>query len=445
MNDVVIKVENLYKEYRLGIISHGTLYRDLQSWWARIRGKEDPNSIIGSTQSAKRKASDAMPHALSATPENPHFLALQDVSFEVKRGEVLGIIGRNGAGKSTLLKILSEVTAPTKGRVKIKGRIASLLEVGTGFHPELTGRENVYLNGAILGMTKNEIDSKFDEIVAFAEIEKFIDTPVKRYSSGMYVRLAFAVAAHLEPEILIIDEVLAVGDAQFQKKCMGKMKEVGKEGRTILIVSHQLDMVRTLCGKAVILDKGVITAYGDTGEIIDNYLKTFASTEERNFFEVPVNISMPIQFTSGRVIGQDGSTRSHFDMFDRIVLEFEYSVNKEMEGLLISFELRRNGATLFMSFDTDIDQDRLKQRKPGIYKNRVILPTPLLKSGMYTITLRAGVINVYNCQILEEILRFQVDLISRPSAYLSYADRRLGILAMPIPWTLENETEWRTV
>jgi len=236
MSDVVIRVENLSKEYRLGTISHGTLRQDLQSWWARLRGKEDPNSIIGMEQSAKsqtlcpmRRALcslvvTAMPHALSAMPENPHFLALNDVSFEVKRGEVLGIIGRNGAGKSTLLKILSKVTAPTRGIVKIKDRVAGLLEVGTGFHPELTGRENIFLNGAILGMRKEEIKQKFDEIVAFAEIEKFIDTPVKRYSSGMYVRLAFAVAAHLEPEILVVDKVLAVGDAEFPQKCLGRWK-----------------------------------------------------------------------------------------------------------------------------------------------------------------------------------------------------------------------------
>jgi len=227
MSNTVIRVENLSKQYRLGTLNHGTLYRDLQSWWARKRGREDPNSRIGTSD-----------HSQS---NNDTFWALKDVSFSVEKGEVVGIIGRNGAGKSTLLKILSRVTAPTTGEVKVKGRIASLLEVGTGFHPELTGRENIYLNGSILGMKKREIDAKFDEIVKFAEIEKFLDTPVKRYSSGMYVRLAFAVAAHLEPEILIIDEVLAVGDAAFQKKCLGKMKDVStKEGRTVLFVSHNM-------------------------------------------------------------------------------------------------------------------------------------------------------------------------------------------------------------
>ncbi|NJD54871.1 MAG: ABC transporter ATP-binding protein [Nitrospirae bacterium] len=264
MSDVVIRVENLYKEYRLGTISHGTLHRDLQSWWARVRGKEDPNSLISHH--------DRLPGP-EAFADNPHILALTDVTFDVHQGDVLGIIGRNGAGKSTLLKILSEVTAPTKGTVKMKGRVASLLEVGTGFHSELTGRENVYLNGAILGMTKREITRKFDEIVDFAEIEKFIDTPVKRYSSGMYVRLAFAVAAHLEPEILIVDEVLAVGDAQFQKKCLGKMGDVAKGGRTVLFVSHNMAAVQNLCSSTLVLSNGSLVFSGKVDKAIEWYFQ----------------------------------------------------------------------------------------------------------------------------------------------------------------------------
>jgi len=260
MSTIVIQVENLSKEYRLGTINHGTLKRDLQSWWARLRDKEDPNARISSDQS----------RALSAN--NERFWGLRDVSFEVNQGDVVGIIGRNGAGKSTLLKILSRVTAPTKGSLKIKGRIASLLEVGTGFHPELTGRENVFVNGAILGMTKKEINNKFDEIISFAEIDKFIDTPVKRYSSGMYVRLAFAVAAHLEPEILIIDEVLAVGDAQFQMKCLGKMENVSKkDGRTILFVSHNMAAITALCNKGIVLNAGEITYKGDCKKAVSIY------------------------------------------------------------------------------------------------------------------------------------------------------------------------------
>lgn len=259
MSQTVIKVENLYKEYKLGVINHGTLTHDLQSWWARMRGKEDPNSLI------------SVHH--NADAETDSFLALKDISFEVKQGERIGIIGKNGAGKSTILKILSKVTAPTKGNIKIKGRIASLLEVGTGFHPELTGRENIYLNGAILGMRKKEIDRKLDEIVDFSGVEKHIDTPVKRYSSGMNVRLGFAVAAHLEPEILIVDEVLAVGDAEFQKKAIGKMESVSKgEGRTILFVSHNMDAIIKLCNRSILLGAGKIMLDDNTDKVVLSYL-----------------------------------------------------------------------------------------------------------------------------------------------------------------------------
>ena len=261
MSQTVISVEHLSKQYDLGVIGTGTLTRDFERWWARTRGKPDPYSPV--TQDYTRKHGDET------------ILALDDVSFTVQQGEALGIIGRNGAGKSTLLKILSRVTAPTSGVVKVKGRIGSLLEVGTGFHPELTGRENVFLNGAILGMKKAEVASKFDEIVAFSGVEKFIDTPVKRYSSGMYVRLAFAVAAHLDPEILIVDEVLAVGDAEFQKKCLGKMGDVAEEGRTVLFVSHNMGSIRTLCASSVLLKDGKIIAEGPTERVISDYLQVF--------------------------------------------------------------------------------------------------------------------------------------------------------------------------
>ena len=258
MSDTVISVENVTKTYRLGQIGGGTLKEDVSRWWAKLRGKPDPLLKIGQEHHARKMGEQ--------------FWALNDVSFQVKQGEVVGIIGRNGAGKSTLLKILSQVTMPTSGQIKVKGRIASLLEVGTGFHPELTGRENVFLNGAILGMTKAEIRKKFDEIVAFSEIEEFIDTPVKRYSSGMYVRLAFAVAAHLEPEILICDEVLAVGDAQFQKKCIGKMKDVSKVGRTVLFVSHNMAAISSLCTSGIAMKGGTITTIGSVSTAVEAYL-----------------------------------------------------------------------------------------------------------------------------------------------------------------------------
>ena len=267
MKNTVISVEHLTKQYDLGVIGTGTLSRDLERWWARTRGKPDPYAIIGRSQKPSGK--------------NESILALDDVSFTVQQGEALGIIGRNGAGKSTLLKILSRVTAPTSGVVKVRGRIGSLLEVGTGFHPELTGRENVYLNGAILGMRKAEVSRKFDEIVAFSGVERFIDTPVKRYSSGMYVRLAFAVAAHLDPEILIVDEVLAVGDAEFQKKCLGKMSDVASEGRTVLFVSHNMGSISELCEKTIFLANGTVEEIGPTSAMIESYLKSGISYNKK--------------------------------------------------------------------------------------------------------------------------------------------------------------------
>lgn len=257
MSDTVISVEHLSKRYRLGVINTGTFKDDLKVWFAQVRGKPNPLAKVGEADYGNR--------------EGDTIWALKDINFTVQRGEALGIIGRNGAGKSTLLKILSRVTNPTEGHVHVKGRIASLLEVGTGFHPELTGRENIYLNGAIMGMSRAEVARKFDEIVDFSGVEKFIDTPVKRYSSGMYVRLAFAVAAYLEPEILIVDEVLAVGDAEFQKKCLGKMGGVAHEGRTVLFVSHNMGAIINLCNSCLVFNFGKITYHGPTDEAISHY------------------------------------------------------------------------------------------------------------------------------------------------------------------------------
>lgn len=282
MSDIAIKVENLSKLYQLGTIGTGTLRNDLHRWWANARGKENPLSKIGVLNDRSKKA------------ESEFVWSLKDIDFEVKKGEVLGIIGRNGAGKSTLLKILSKITSPTTGKINVNGRIASLLEVGTGFHPELTGRENIFMNGAILGMRKWEIQKKFDAIVDFSGVEGYIDTPVKRYSSGMYVRLAFAVAAFLEPEILIVDEVLAVGDAEFQKKCLGRMKDVSvNEGRTVLFVSHNLTAVSQLCNSGIILDNGNIICNDQISVCIQKYQnvnkeKHVYSTKEIPALEVPI-------------------------------------------------------------------------------------------------------------------------------------------------------------
>jgi lipopolysaccharide transport system ATP-binding protein len=300
MTKTVISVENLSKSYRLGQIGTGTLSRDLEVWWAKVRGKPNPMLKIGQTDHGNQ--------------DGQTLWALSDVSFQVQQGEVLGIIGRNGAGKSTLLKILSRVTAPTSGQVKVKGRIASLLEVGTGFHPELTGRENIFLNGAILGMSKQEVQRKFDEIVSFAEVEKFVDTPVKRYSSGMYVRLAFAVAAHLESEILLVDEVLAVGDAEFQKKCLGKMGDVAAlEGRTVFFVSHNMAAIQTLCSSCCLIERGNLIDIDTPSITINKYLKNNQNLgiikRETNFikwlgmpekkFDIDQDISIDLPFIVG--------------------------------------------------------------------------------------------------------------------------------------------------
>ena len=265
MSHIVLKAENISKQYRLGQLGTGTISHDLNRFWAKLRGKEDPYLKVGDVNDR------------SLIGGSDYVWSLKDINFEVKQGEVLGIIGKNGAGKSTLLKILSQVTTPTTGEVKVKGRIASLLEVGTGFHHELSGRENIFLNGAILGMTKIEIKSKLDEIVEFSGVAKYLDTPVKRYSSGMMVRLAFAVAAHLEPEILIVDEVLAVGDQEFQDKCIGKMKDVSSQGRTVIFVSHNMAAIKSLCGKAIILANGKLVEEGSAEKLVNNYLSEYTT------------------------------------------------------------------------------------------------------------------------------------------------------------------------
>ncbi|WP_445717958.1 ABC transporter ATP-binding protein [Flavobacterium sp.] len=272
--DIILKAENVSKQYRLGVVGTGTLSHDVNRWWHKVRGKEDPYLKVGETNDRTKKG------------DSQYVWALQDINFEVERGEVLGIIGKNGAGKSTLLKILSKVTAPTTGSIKTRGRIASLLEVGTGFHPELTGRENVYLNGAILGMTKKEITSKMDEIIAFSGCERYIDTPTKRYSSGMTVRLAFAVAAFLEPEILVVDEVLAVGDVEFQKKAIGKMQDISREGgRTVLFVSHNMAAVKSLCTTGIVLQNGKIVFKGNSDDSVNYYLDNAYKTALKPIIE----------------------------------------------------------------------------------------------------------------------------------------------------------------
>jgi lipopolysaccharide transport system ATP-binding protein len=396
MSDVVIRVENICKEYRLGTISHGTLSQDLQSGWAKLRGREDPNSKIDSINPAQ----------LNTT--NERFCALKDISFDVHQGEIVGIIGRNGAGKSTVLKIISRVTAPTSGTIKIKGRIASLLEVGTGFHPELTGRENVFLNGAILGMHTKEIEQKFDEIVKFAEIDKFIDTPVKRYSSGMYVRLAFAVAAHLEPEILVVDEVLSVGDAQFQKKCIGKMGKVStEEGKTVLVVSHNMSVISSLSQRGILLEHGCLRFDGPVEEAINQYL----NSEQIGTGEVIFRNRLPgddkVVLHAARITGMNGSPTVNVKIDEPFFIEMEYELFEDGMRVYPNFHIKDTyGQYVFVTADSGIDTDSILKSKKGRYTSRCMIPENLLNTGTFYIGFALGSVYPLRTHFFEQDLLF---------------------------------------
>jgi len=374
MSGSVIKVEGLSKQYRLGEVSTGSIAHDVNRLWYRVRGKDDPYLKIGESNDRTSKGN------------SDYVWALRDINFEVKQGEILGIIGRNGAGKSTLLKILSRTTTPTIGTVKIKGRVASLLEVGTGFHPELTGRDNIYLNGAILGMTKKEISRKFDEIVDFAGVERYVDTPVKRYSSGMYVRLAFGVAAHLEPEILIVDEVLAVGDAEFQKKCLGKMKDVsGKDGRTVLFVSHNMQAVGNLCDNGLVMQEGKIVFAGEANSCISNYISNFI---QKNTFrkwekdEAPGN--MFARILTAKVYNPDTGSQYEFNTKSGFALELEIdNLVPELQQLDITFHLIDERGTLVKVGSSGMNGE-IGYYKGGKILFRTFFPGDILNEGTYT-------------------------------------------------------------
>ncbi|TAD91792.1 MAG: ABC transporter ATP-binding protein, partial [Bacteroidetes bacterium] len=341
--DTVIQVNDISKQYRLGKIGTGTIAHDLNRWWHTIRGKENPYLKLGDVNDRTLKT------------DSDYVWALRNVSFEVNRGDVVGIIGRNGAGKSTLLKILSRTTTPTLGNIKIKGRVASLLEVGTGFNPELSGKENIFLNGAILGMTKREIKSKFDEIVDFSGVEKYVDTPVKRYSSGMYVRLAFAVAAHLDPEILIVDEVLAVGDAEFQKKAIGKMKDVSKsEGRTVLFVSHNMGAIASLCKKAISLRNGVVHLDGDVDDVLKGFNEEMMQKKSKT---VEINKENKKAWLKSFGIQQEGTTNecveTLMDCVFKVIVESTEKLSDIYVGIGINDYSSQRLVTLFNKFTAE--------------------------------------------------------------------------------------------
>lgn len=343
---LALKAENISKQYRLGQVGTGTLSHDLNRFWHQIRGKEDPYLRIGDSNDR------------TSIGESEYVWSLRDINFEIEQGDAVGIIGRNGAGKSTLLKLLSKVTKPTTGKIYTNGRIASLLEVGTGFHPEMTGRENIYLNGAILGMTRKEITRKFDEIVDFSGVERYIDTPVKRYSSGMYVRLAFAVAAHLESEILIVDEVLAVGDAEFQKKCLGKMGDVSKgEGRTVLFVSHDLNAVSQLCNTGILLNQGSMQYQGNIREVVSNYLND--DNDDVIYLNSKNTQDKKMLITEIQVVKSDGTASKQFFYDEKINLKFKLNIKEKIPNTSLFVTILDYKKRRIFSCETSINSEDL--------------------------------------------------------------------------------------
>ncbi|NOY68280.1 MAG: ATP-binding cassette domain-containing protein [Deltaproteobacteria bacterium] len=424
MTDIAIKVENISKCYRIGLKEHmhETFGGALGAWFK--------------SPFANLKRLKNLTNIKPGEPESDDLVwALKDVSFEVKQGEVIGIIGRNGAGKSTLLKILSRIVEPTSGRALINGRVASLLEVGTGFHPELTGRENIYLNGAVLGMTKREINSKFDDIVSFAEIGKFLDTPVKRYSSGMAVRLAFAVAAHLDPEILLIDEVLAVGDVVFQKKCLGKMGEVAKSGRTVLFVSHNMGAVAALCGNLILIEKGKIKKTGEPDNVISQYLNNGMGLSG-SVVVAPEEIDSKTAFSflSARLSTPGHGEISDVKLAGGVDVRVEYILREPMRRLIIAVELwDGNGICVLMT--TDMDQKEnpyADERLPGTYCATCHIPGDYLRPGRYFITIGAAVPAVKLLGKLPGQLSF--DVMEVEPAGVRIGQGRRGVIAPQLAW-----------
>jgi lipopolysaccharide transport system ATP-binding protein len=417
MADTVISINELGKKY---LIDHR---------FERPRYKSLRDAIADGSRAA---VSRFLPNA-KRTPRHTveDFWALKDVSFEVRQGEVVGIIGRNGAGKSTLLKVLSRITEPTEGEVRIRGRVASLLEVGTGFHPELTGRENIYLNGSILGMSKAEIKRKFDEIVAFAEVEKFLDTPVKRFSSGMYVRLAFAVAAHLEPEILIVDEVLAVGDTQFQEKCLGKMRDISRgEGRTVLFVSHNLTTVKSLCNSGVLLRQGRVAFRGTTSEVLEHYISS--GIDQTGQWVKSDSTRTDITIESVALTEDSGTIKTEFDFAEPICLRLHATLLREFRNAQFAIRVtNQEGSIIFTTCNTD-QEKRFVPLGPGNVGYVVTLPHEFLNPGRYLLTIAAHVPGDRLYDLLDNELSFVIHDTGSMNELLR--DGRMGVVHPRVQW-----------
>ena len=421
-NDLSILVQGIGKRYKIGASQQrADTLRDMITAQAQR---------IGSSLRGKRDRAN----------ESDQIWALRDVSFEVKRGQALGIIGRNGAGKSTLLKVLSRVTDPTEGYGEMRGRVGSLMEVGTGFHPELTGRENIFLNGAILGMHKKEIEARFDEIVAFSEVEKFIDTPVKRYSSGMYLRLAFAVAAHLEPEILVVDEVLAVGDADFQRKCLGKMGDVANSGRTVLFVSHNMSAILRLTQDSIVLDKGKVILNAPSSEAVDFYLNRGLSKVGERFWEgeeVPVS-SAPFRPLAIRILDKLGQVSDSVRSVDPIQIEIDYELTEDVTGLRVGFYLfTTRGEPIFTSFDIDSEElfKEFTSRPKGVYTSRCTIPSNTLNEGRFLLGVNASSYGIRRYFQDDQALSFSVDASGAPGTH--WPEARPGPVRPVLGWEIE--------
>jgi lipopolysaccharide transport system ATP-binding protein len=413
MDKPIIKIENLSKQYRLGTISTGTLSHDVNRWWHKVRGNEDPYLKVGDVNDRSQLGS------------SEYVWALKDVNLEVKKGEILGIIGKNGAGKSTLLKLLSRVTAPTTGKITCHGRIASLLEVGTGFHPELTGRENIYLNGAILGMSKKEIASKFDEIVDFAGCVNYIETPVKRYSSGMYVRLAFAVAAHLEPDILVVDEVLAVGDAEFQKKAIGKMQDVSKQsGRTVLFVSHNMDSIRKLCNKTAVMQNGTIDYFGDTNEAISHYLHSGKTNDVNLTFED--YIKGELQLLS---INVDNPVITNKE----VKINVKYKLLENLKNLRVVINIYNDEGILILSSSDFESYNDERHRVIGVYESVCVLPSNLMNVGDYNVSVSIDIPKI-KAFFVDESVSFSLKELYKNQLGVSLSGKPRGVIHPSLEW-----------
>lgn len=425
MSDTIIKVENLSKRFIIGHQSEGVgRYKSL---------RESINNSVSSLVERFSKPSGKA----NFNPNQEEFWALKDISFEIKQGERVGIIGRNGAGKSTLLKVLSRITEPTAGRITIRGRVASLLEVGTGFHPELTGRENIFLNGAILGMSKVEITRKFDEIVDFAEVEKFLDTPVKRYSSGMYVRLAFAVAAHLEPEILVVDEVLAVGDAQFQKKCLGKMEDVGRQGRTVFFVSHNMSAIVSLCERVILLNRGQCLGDGEPTKMISKYLEHGKISNGEVVDVSEASSEKKLKIRKLRIVDELGRVSPEFNLQDNVFIEVHYEVLKPGKGYNVGFEVNSvEHGCIFSSaaMDTDPLAFLSEYTNVGYYIARIKLPTGIMRAGEYWIKATSAIPLVEVLDLFGQELYFNIIDISSPVARIG--EGRNGCTLPILAWDI---------